>query len=379
MRGALRRKRWKSKREHRSKLGTPPGTVTVDPNAARPAIHVFGYSPTAFAEQEVTDLSCLHEYIEKWPVTWVNVDGLGDAEVIHKLGAIFDLHGLAMEDVTGVHQRPKIEHYDNNVFIVARMIEDRGHLETEQLSMFLGAGFVLTFQETPGDCLDFIRERIRKGLGRVRGHGADYLAYTILDAVVDVYFPHLERVGERLEALEDEVIISPSKRSVARLHVIKREILTMRRAIWPLREAVNATIRDIMPFVTDETRVYLRDCYDHTVQIIDLLENYREVASGLMDIYLSSMSNRLNEVMKVLTIISTIFIPLTFIAGVYGMNFHTEKSPWSMPELAWYWGYPLVMLLMAAVAVWMLFYFWRLGWIFAGEKERRARHAETPE
>jgi magnesium transporter len=350
----------------------------VDPNAAKPVIHVFGFGPTAFAEQDVTDLAVLDQYLETWPVTWVNVDGLGDAEVVHRLGAIFDLHGLALEDATGTHQRPKIEHYDNNLFIVARMLQQNSHLETEQLSIFLGHKFVLTFQETPGDCLDHIRDRIRKGLGRVRSQGADYLAYALLDAVVDAYFPPLEAFGEQLELMEDEIILQPTKQSVNRIHSLKRDILTIRRAIWPLREAVNAMVRDITPLITDDTRVYLRDCYDHTVQIIDFLENYREIASGLMDIYLSSMSNRLNEIMKVLTIISTIFIPLTFVAGVYGMNFNTDKSPLNMPELNWYWGYPFFWLVMISVAGGLLFYFRHLGWILTSWPRKKPAPDEPP-
>ncbi|MBI5095369.1 MAG: magnesium/cobalt transporter CorA [Candidatus Hydrogenedentes bacterium] len=363
MHGSHRRHRGRTKREYRAKPGTVPGAITVDPNAARPLIRVFGFGPTAYTEQEVTDLGCLEQFLETWPVTWVNVDGLGDAEVIHRIGAIFDLHGLALEDVTGVHQRPKVEHYDNNIFIVARMLQPGNRFDTEQLSIFLGHRFVLTFQETPGDCLDFIRDRIRKGLGRVRACGSDYLAYAILDAVVDAYFPPLEAFGEELEVLEDEILLKPTKQSVARVHVLKRNTLAIRRAIWPLREAVNGMLRDATPLISDDTRVYLRDCYDHTVQIIDFLENHREIASGLMDIYLSSTGNRLNEIMKVLTIISTIFIPLTFIAGVYGMNFHTDISPWNMPELTWYWGYPFFWLFNTAIAAAMLYYFWRLGWI----------------
>ena len=378
MQGSNKRQHGKAKREYRAKPGTPPGTITVDPNAAKPIVHVIGFGPTAFAEQDITDFTLLDEFLETWPVTWVNVDGLGDAETIHQLGAIFDLHGLALEDATGTHQRPKIEHYDNNMFIVARMLESNTHLGTEQLSIFLGHKFVLTLQETPGDCLDHVRDRIRKGLGRVRAQGADYLAYALLDAVVDAYFPPLEAFGEQLENMEDEIILQPAKSSVQKIHGLKRDILTIRRAIWPLREAVNAMVRDITPLITDDTRVYLRDCYDHTVQIIDLLENYREIASGLMDIYLSSMSNRLNEIMKVLTIISTIFIPLTFIAGVYGMNFQTEASPWNMPELTWYWGYPFFWLMIVMIAGALLFYFRHLGWILTSWPPKKAKPEEAP-
>jgi magnesium transporter len=218
-----------------------------------------------------------------------------------------------------------------------------------------------------GDSFDPVRERLRKGKGRARAAGPDHLAYALIDAAIDAYFPTIEAYGERLEELEDEVIVRPTKTTILRIHEIKRELLNIRRAIWPLREAINTFFREPSPLITDETRLYLRDCYDHTIQVIDLCETYRELGSGLMETYLSSISNRTNEVMKVLTIIATIFIPLTFVAGLYGMNFKTEKSPYNMPELDWYWGYPFCLALMATVAIGMLVFFWRRGWLKASE------------
>ena len=233
----------------------------------------------------------------------------------------------------------------------------------EQFSLFLGPNFVLTFDEQPGDCFDPVRERVRRKHGRVREAGADYLAYALLDTIVDCYFPLLERYGEQLEDLEETIISQPNHTVVAAIHDIKRDLLSLRRAIWPQRETFNTLLRDKTPLLTDETRLHLRDCYDHTVQLIDLIETYRELGADLMDIYLSSVSNRTNETMRVLTVIATIFIPLTFIAGVYGMNFNAGTSPWNMPELGWYWGYPLVLGLMAMVAAGQLFFFWRKGWL----------------
>ncbi len=358
------RRRWRAGAlERRTPPGTSPGTLIIDPNASRPVVRMMAYGPDGVAEQKIEDVRLVRNFLNKWPVMWINVDGLGDASVISKLGEIFEVHRLALEDVVSVHQRAKVEQYDHQYFIVARMANAGEKVETEQLSMFLGRNYVLTFQENPGDCFDPVRERIRKGGSRIRSAGPDYLAYALLDAFIDNFFPVLEIYGERMEMLEDEVILRPDRHLIAQIHDTKRELLALRRAVWPLREALNSLIREPTRLITDETRIYLRDCYDHTIQIIDLLENYRDIASSLMEVYLSSVSNRLNEIMKILTIFTTIFIPLTFIAGVYGMNFHTEVSPFNMPELTWYMGYPFALSLMAGLAVAMLIFFRRKGWI----------------
>ena len=365
-----RKPRHKRRRDglvQRTPPGSSPGTLVADPWAPQPSSRIICYGPDAVTEHEIEDLNAVRGILGKLPVTWINVDGLGDASSIARLGEIFDIHRLAQEDVITVHQRAKVELYPNHYFIVARMAQLNAHLETEQLSIFVGKNYVLTFQETPGDCFDPVRERIRKTGAKIRNSGPDYLAYALLDAIIDNYFPVLEHYGERLEMLEDEVVLRPNKQVISQIHEIKRDMLTLRRAIWPLREALSALAREDTPFICAETRIYLRDCYDHVIQIIDLLENYRDVASSLMEVYLSSVSNRMNEIMKVLTMFTALFIPMSLIAGIYGMNFNTEKSPLNMPELNWFLGYPFALTLMAIIAVVLLFYFRRKGWIGAEE------------
>jgi len=358
-----RRRRHLNGIERRTSPGASPGSLVVDPQAPPPVIRLIGYGPDAILEQVAEDLSLIDQYLGKYPVTWVNVDGLGDAAIIRKLGDIFGIHKLALEDIINAHQRAKMEQYGKHLFIVGRMVGMGDRLETEQLSLFLGKNYVLTFQERVGDSFDPVRERIRKAGGRVRSAGPDYLAYALIDAFIDNYFPVLEKYGERLESIEDDVMTGPGPRVVSQIHEVKRDLLTLRRAIWPLRETVNSLVRESTPFIADDTRLYLRDCYDHTIQIIDLLENYRDIASGLMEVYLSSVSNRLNEIMKVLTMFTAFFIPLSLIAGIYGMNFNTGRSPLNMPELNWYLGYPFALGLMATMALGMLAYFRRKGWL----------------
>lgn len=355
--------------------GTPPGTVIVHPEAAPPTIRILSYGPTELLEENVVDVRRVREFMDTQPVTWVDVEGLGDASTIHTLGEMFGVHRLALEDIVTVHQRPKVEQYGEQFFIVARAVYLGEQLDTEQVSLFVGKDFVLTFQEgRPGDCLEAIRERIRKKGGRIRDAGHDYLAYALLDAIVDSYFPVLEEYGERLEVLEDEILLRPQVDIVARIHGIKRDLLTLRRAMWPQRETFNALLRGEASVMTAETRLYMRDCYDHSVQILDLLETYRELGADLIDMYLSMVSNRTNEIMRVLTVISVVFIPLTFIAGVYGMNFDTSKSPWNMPELGWPFGYLFALLLMLTVALGQMIFFRRRGWL--GSPRRRVAEKE---
>ncbi len=371
-----RRRRFKDDFERRTHPGAPPGSVVVDPQAPHPVIHLIAFGPHDVRDQNVEDPEQIPPFLERMPAVWVNVDGLGDAAVIQKLGEIFGIHRLALEDVVNAHQRAKVEQYGKHLFIVGRMVRMADNVETEQMSLFLGKSYVLTFQERAGDCFDAVRSRIRKSGSRLRGSGPDYLAYALIDALIDHYFPVLEKCGERLEWMEEEVVASPDAQFVSQIHDIKRDLLTLRRAIWPLREAVNSLAREPSQFVSNETRIYLRDCYDHTIQIIDLLENYREVASSLMEVYLSSVSNRMNEVMKILTMFMAIFIPLSLIAGIYGMNFSTEKSPWNMPELGWYWGYPFALGLMALLAIGMFAYFRRKGWLGSRAAARRPERRE---
>lgn len=372
------RRRPIDRRRRRAPPGASPGTLVADPSAIGTVIRFVGYGPDGFEDHGVPDLDKLETMIGKWPVTWINVDGLANLDLIRRLGDMFGLHGLALEDVVNVHQRPKVEDYEDHIFIVTRMMHGEEAPLTEQVSMFLNERMVLTFQERPGDCFDPVRDRIRKRRGQIRSRGADYLAYALLDAVIDGYFPVLERYGERLEALENSVMAEPSRDQVLRVHDMKRDLLSLRRAIWPQREMINALTRASTAFVSEQTQVYIRDCYDHTVQLMDVVETYREVASGLLDIYLSSVGTKMNEIMKVLTIIATIFIPLSFIAGLYGMNFDPKASPWNMPELAWYWGYPVALALMLVVALGLLAYFRHKGWL-GGRANGGTRWREPPE
>jgi len=357
---------------HFGKPGEQPGTLVARADAAETRIEVFAYGPDELTEHTVTTAREIEDLREQSPVLWVNVVGLGDVDLLRQLGDNFSLHRLALEDVVNVHQRPKAEEYDDHIFITARMVHGDAPADSEQVSMFMGANYLLTFQEREGDCFEPVRKRLRDGRGRIRSSPPDYLCYALLDALIDGYYPVLEHYGDRLEDIEDAVVTDPQPEHVQVLHDLKRELLMIRRSVWPLREMINTVIRDEHDLFTDPTRVYLRDCYDHAIQLMDIVETYREIASGLIDVYISSVGARMNEVMQVLTIIATIFIPLGFIAGLYGMNFDTQ-SPWNMPELAFRFGYPVTLLVMALIGGGMLFYFWRKGWIGSsgGKRSRR--------
>ncbi len=317
------------------------------------------YGPDTFEERDVSDVEALVEFLRRDTVTWVDVQGIGDEATIRRIGEIFALHPLALEDAINVPQRPKAEAYEHFQLFITRMTRCKSgaDVDVEQVSIFLGANFVLTVQERYGDIFDPVRTRIRSGLGPIRRSGPDYLAYAIIDTVIDGYYPVVETIGDYLEDLEEETLERAQPVHLRRMYAAKRQLLDLRRAIWPQREAINAMIRTEHPLVSDSVRLYLRDCYDHAVQVIDVTESYRELVGTLMDLYLSMMGQRTNEVMKVLTIMATIFIPLTFVAGVYGMNFA------HMPELAVPWAYPAVLALMALTAGAMVVYFWRKGWI----------------
>ncbi|HSR71864.1 MAG TPA: magnesium/cobalt transporter CorA [Kiloniellales bacterium] len=358
------------RRRRRAPPGSTPGTLIADPDAQRPRVRIIGYGPDDLEERTIERIEEIEPLIGRWPVTWVNVEGLADLDLIRGLGALFGLHRLALEDVVNVHQRAKVEEYEDHLFIVTRMVEANAAPETEQMTLFLDERCLLTFQERHGDGFDPIRERIRGHRGQIRSMGPDYLAYALLDAVIDGYFPVLEAYGEELEEIEDAVMSAPESAQVGEIHGLKRDLLSLRRAVWPQREMIHGLGRDGLRYVSDQTRIYLRDCYDHTVQLIDVLETYREIASGLVDIYLSSVSARMNEVMKVLTIIATIFIPLGFVASVYGMNFDPDVSPWNMPELRWAFGYPMALGIMTLVALGLLAYFRAKGWL-GGPRLRR--------
>ena len=291
-------------------------------------------------------------------VTWINVDGLQEVDIIKKVGEEFNLHSLVLEDIANTGQRPKIEDFSDYVFTVLKMIQyTQEEIRTEQVSLLFGVDWVLSFQESSGDTFDAVRNRLRASESRIRKRGPDFLVYSLIDSIIDNYFVVLEKIGERIEEIEDELIYNPVPETLQKLHDLKREMILLRKSVWPLREVISRLERWESKLINKSTDIFLRDIYDHTIQVIDAIESFRDMLSGMLDIYLSSISNRMNEVMKVLTIIATIFIPLTLVAGIYGMNFR------SMPELGWDWGYPFVLLFMLGIGIIMLFYFRNKKWL----------------
>lgn len=357
----------KKKRAHQpfrhSPPGAPPGTLAPDPKAPKPIIRVLGYGPDSLKEDQSLYPREIKKWMERYPLTWISVHGLGDAKVIEEIGSLLHLHPLSLEDVLNVHQRPKLDAFDENLFIVLRAVRFEGRLETEQFSLFVGERFVITFHEGEWDATAAVRDRIRRGKCRERTSGPDYLAYALIDAVIDGYYPPLEAVGEKIEDLEELILKGALDSPTSEIHHTKRDLITLRRSVWPLRDLINSLLRDPVPHITTETKTYLKDCYDHVVQIMDLVETDRELGTDLMDIHLTVLSNRMNEVMKMLAVITTLFMPMTFVTGLYGMNFDTGRSPWNMPELEWYFGYPFALSLMGVLAVTFLWYFKRKGWI----------------
>ncbi|MCB1381457.1 MAG: magnesium/cobalt transporter CorA [Notoacmeibacter sp.] len=338
----------------RTPAGAPPGTLIHDPERAGASLSMITWSTDGLEETSPATPTAIRAALKAGQRIWVDVAGTGDAGLVAELGDVFGIDPLALEDVMNLHQRPKAEEFDTFVFVVLHMVDGREAASREQFSLLFSRNWVLTFQETPGDCLDPVRDRLRRGKPRICAGGPDYLAYAILDAILDAYFPVAEKLGDRLETLEDAITLNPAPADIAELHAVKRDLLSVKRSLWPMREMMSVLRDGDIGLVTDETRRFLRDVHDHVLQLIDIVETYRELASGLLDLYLSSLSNRMNEVMKVLTIISTIFIPLSFLAGVWGMNFH------DMPELHAHWGYPAALGFMAAVAVTLLAVFrWR--------------------
>jgi magnesium transporter len=346
--------------EHDEIQKLPSGDVLVQ-------VRCIDYNPEHTLFQDIEDLDdFLNHHRPEWSaVRWINVDGLSDMEVIHALAAKYELHPLAIEDLLHIPERPKVEsiggsesEFQARLFIIARMLQiQNGELENEQISIFLGHKTVLTFQEKPGDVWDPIRQRIQSKGSRLRLNDASFLVYALMDSIVDHCFPILENYSDRLEELEEEVLSNPQHTVINAIHKIKRDLLLVRRAAWPMREVIAFLHRESHECMSDITRVYMRDIYDHIVQIIDIIETYRELANDLTDTYMSSVSNRMNEIMKVLTIIGTIFIPLTFLAGVYGMNFHY------FPELGWTWAYKAFWAICIVLAVSMLIWFRRRRWL----------------
>jgi len=340
------------------KAGLPPGTlVHIGEKRTGPVkITVTTYDEATYTEKEV------HSVEECFPikeslVTWITIEGIHKVDIVEKIGEYFSIHPLTMEDIVNTEQRPKMEEYTDYVYVVLRMITYDKEMDSEQISLIVGENVLFSFQEREGDVFNYVRERLKNGVGRIRKMGADYLAYALMDAVVDNYFAILESLGDTLEDTEEELLTDPGPETLESIQMLKREMMILRKSVWPLREVLSRLERGESQLVKENTRVYMRDVYDHTIQVIDTVETFRDMLSGMLDIYLSSISNRMNEIMKVLTIIATIFIPLSFFAGVYGMNFVY------MPELQEKWGYPAVLIVMAAIGVVMLLYFRRKKWL----------------
>ena len=344
------------------KVGLSPGTLIHigDQKVEKARISLMNYDPEQLLEKELKTIEDTFPYRDTPPVSWINVDGLHEVDIIDKIGKHFGIHPLTMEDIVNTGHRPKAEDFENYDFVVLKMLaydEDQNHISAEQVSLILGPHFLISFQETVGDVFDFVRERIRKAKGRIRKSGCDYLAYALIDAVVDHYFLVLEKMGEKIEALEEDLLESTRADTLQSIHHLKREMIFFRKQVWPLRDALNTLMREEAAMFQETTRIFIRDLYDHTIQVMDTIESFRDVLSGLQDLYLSTVSNRMNEVMKVLTIMATIFIPLTFIAGIYGMNFEY------MPELKWHWAYPALWILLVLIFLFMIFWFKRKKWL----------------
>jgi magnesium transporter len=346
----------------RKESGLPPGTLVYDgeEKASSSSVAVIDYDQSGVREKAVEDIQDCFPLRDSPSVSWINVDGLGDLELIESLGNHFGFHPLVLEDVVSTNQRPKFEEFEEYIFIVIKMLdysEDKEEITSEQVSFLVGKNYVVSFQEHQGDLFEPIRQRIRNRKGRIVREGADYLAYALIDIIVDNYFNILEKTGDRLERMEELVMENPEPETLQEIRAVKREMIFLRRSAWPLREVITNMERVEPGIIRKSTGIYLRDVYDHVIQVVDTIETMRDMVSGLQDVYISSVSNRMNEVMKVLTIIATIFIPLTYVAGIYGMNFE------HMPELHYRWAYPAVWAVMAVLAVVMLIFFKRKRWL----------------
>jgi magnesium transporter len=344
------------------KAGAAPGTLVHigEKKTERVRIRLIDYDKKQLQEKELKTIEECFPCKDEPTISWINIDGVHDIETIEKVGGHFGIHPLVLEDIVNTGQRPKAEDFDDYVYIVLKMLyydAKEKEVRAEQFSLILGSNFLISFQERVGDVFELVRERIRKGKGHIRKAGADYLAYALMDAIVDQYFIIMEIFGDKMEALEEELVENPTGRTMETIHTMKREMIYFRKQVWPLREVVGGLVRGEFSLISESTAVYLRDVYDHTIQVIDTVESLRDVLGGMLDLYLSTISNRMNEVMKVLTIIATIFIPLTFVAGIYGMNFKY------MPELEWHWGYYMIWGVMAVVVVTMVVYFKRRAWL----------------
>jgi magnesium transporter len=344
------------------KPGTPPATLLApeEQKGLKPVISLVEYDAHTIQERQIERIEDVFHCLTSSQVSWINVDGLGDIEELQKLGEHFRIHPLVLEDILNTGQRAKLDEFSHQLFVVVHMVYDNppDDIVSEQVSIILGENYVITIQEMPGrDVFDPVRQRIREGCGNLRFMKADYLAYALIDAVTDNYFPIVEALSERMEAFQETLLEQPNRERLQELHAFKRGIAQIRWSIWPQREMIGRLVRSESEFIAERTRPFLRDCYDHTLMILDLIESFRDVTTSIMDLYISSLSMRTNEIMRVLTVISSIFFPLTFIVGVYGMNFE------HMPELKWAFGYPFVWLVMIAVASAMIIFFRRKKWL----------------
>jgi magnesium transporter len=365
------------RKEHRPSPGEPPGSLSPAPYARATSLRLLAYDDDGMIEHQSTEAAEIEKRARGAAKVWIDVEGLRDVDTIRALGERYGLHPLTLEDIVQVVQRPKVDIYEGYLFVVLRLPRlDKG-LVTEQLAIVLANDFVITFGERPSEGFEAVRGRLTHTQSRMRNRGVDYLAYALIDALIDAYFPILERYGELIDELEEEVVEHSTDGLVGQIHGLRRAVMELRRAIWPLREVLNVLTREGTPYIKHETRVFLHDCSDHVSQLLDMIEIDREVTSTLLDLHLSSLSARMNEIMKVLTIIATIFIPLGFFTGLYGMNFDPGVSPYNMPELQWYYGYPYALLVMVAMALGMLAYFWGKGWI-GGQRRRRRRAGGEP-
>ena len=357
----LPKKRLSRRKKRKHRPGSRPGEIHVDSKALPSKISVMAYGEHELVEKENCQINDLEPLLRQHRVTWINVSGLGDKETLEGLAELFDIHPLAMEDVVTIPQRPKVEGFSNQLFFILHLLERKTTVRLEQASFCLGKRFVLTFQERPGDPFEPVRGRLRRGGGRLRQFGADYLAYALLDAAIDHYLPVLEQLRDHLEALETD-LRTPHGEAIDKIQLARAEVLEARHAVGPAREVVRALINDESSSIAETTRLFLRDCNDHVLEAIDLLDSCHEVASGLMDIHLSTVSHQANRTMERLTAIATIFMPLSFLAGIYGMNFDPGVSRWNMPELSSPVGYPVLLGVMLVLGSAGAYYFYKKGW-----------------
>ncbi|MFB0561952.1 MAG: magnesium/cobalt transporter CorA [Candidatus Lokiarchaeia archaeon] len=343
-------------------VGLPPGTLVHigEEKIGKIKITIMDYDEAQFQEMEAKKVEDCFPFKDTPTITWININGVHQTDTIEKIGKHYEIHPLTLENIMNTEQRPKMEDFENYIFIILKMLyydEEENEIKSEQVSLIIGPKYVISFQENEGDVFNPVRERIRSGKGRIRKMGSDYLAYALIDSIVDNYFVILEKVGEKIEDIEEELVTTPSPKTLQVIHNLKRKLLFLHKSVWPLREVISGLERGESPLIKETTSIFLRNAYDHTIQVIDITETSREMLSDMVDTYLSSLSNKMNEIMKVLTIFATIFIPLTFLASIYGMNF-----TW-MPELTWPEGYHMVLIAMLGVGILMLIYFRRKKWI----------------